>query len=117
MHFVGNHLVELARSYPVAAFALLGSQHYSAPTQILLASELLRPILLQHVLSGGDDYELVFTAPAAHRAAVQAAADVGQTPVTRIGQIEAQPGLRLLGAQGQPPDHQFRSFDYFSANA
>ena len=101
----------------VAVFALLGAQHYSAPTQNLLASEQLRPVVLQHVLSGGDDYELVFTAPVAHRATVQAAASASQTPVTRIGQVDAQPGLRLLNAQGQPLDHRFRSFDHFAAKA
>jgi hypothetical protein len=33
--------------------------------------------------------------------------------VTRIGQIEAEPGLRLRGAQGQIVTPQLRSFDHF----
>ena len=37
------------------------------------------------VLAGGDDYELAFTAPAAERDAVAAAAAAAGTPVTRIG--------------------------------
>ena len=70
---------------------------------------------LGYVLAGGDDYELVFTAPASSREAVQAAAGHAQTPVTRIGRIEAQPGLRLADAQGQPVSVQhLHSFDHFA---
>lgn len=65
-------------------------------------------------LSGGDDYELLFTAPAAHRAAVAHAALQSQTPVTRIGQIDAKRGLRLVDAQGQAVANDFTSFDHFA---
>lgn len=65
-------------------------------------------------LSGGDDYELLFTAPVAHRAAVVQAAEQSQTPVTRIGQIEAHRGLRLVDAQGQAVANNFTSFDHFA---
>ncbi len=69
---------------------------------------------LGFVLAGGDDYELVFTAPAAQRDAVAAAARAAQTPVTRIGQIEAEPGLRLVDAAGAAVDAAFSSFDHFA---
>ena len=65
-------------------------------------------------LSGGDDYELLFTAPVAHRAAVAQAAVKSQTPVTRIGQIDAHRGLRLVDAQGQAVPNDFTSFDHFA---
>ena len=71
---------------------------------------------LAYVLAGGDDYELAFTAPVSARQAVQAAAQASQTPVTRIGQIEAAPGLRLVDGAGRliaDPSH-FRSFDHFA---
>jgi thiamine-monophosphate kinase len=68
---------------------------------------------LQCVLSGGDDYELVFTAPTASRAAVQAASIASNTPVTRIGQIDSAPGLRLVDGQGMPVANTFASFDHF----
>lgn len=67
------------------------------------------------VLGGGDDYELLFTAPPGARASVQAAALASQTPVTCIGQIDAQPGLRLLDANGQALTQHFASFDHFAA--
>lgn len=67
------------------------------------------------VFAGGDDYELAFTAPAAARDAVQAAAAASGTPVTRIGVIDAQPGLRVVGADGQPLAGRFAGFDHFGA--
>nr|WP_315428823.1 thiamine-phosphate kinase [uncultured Albidiferax sp.] len=73
--------------------------------------------ILACVLAGGDDYELVFTAPASARQAVQAAAAQAQTRVTRIGQIEAAssaPAVRLVDAAGAPVLQQFASFDHFA---
>ena len=64
-------------------------------------------------LAGGDDYELVFTAPLAARDAVARAAAASNTPVTRIGSIEAQQGLRLVDSAGAALDLQFASFDHF----
>ncbi|HOB66349.1 thiamine-phosphate kinase [Ottowia sp.] len=66
------------------------------------------------VLTGGDDYELVFTAPPAARTAVQAAGEQAATPVTRIGRIEAEPGLRLIDAHGQTTPWAARAFDHFA---
>ena len=71
-------------------------------------------LLQQCTLAGGDDYELLFTAPPQHRAAVAEAAAQSETPVTRIGQVEAAPGLRLLDAQGMPVENRFASFDHFA---
>ena len=99
------------------AFGLLSAHHYSEQTAALLARPEMRSALLQHVLSGGDDYELVFTAAPALRAAVLAAAEASHTPVTRIGQMDAKPGLRLLGPQGKLLDQPFRSFDHFAVQA
>ena len=70
-------------------------------------------ILRTCALSGGDDYELVFTAPAAARGAVEYAGQEAATPVTRIGQIEALAGLRIVDADGQPVVQSFSSFDHF----
>jgi thiamine-monophosphate kinase len=67
------------------------------------------------VFAGGDDYELAFTAPAAARERVEAAAAGAGVPVTRIGRIDAQPGLRLVDAAGQPVARSFAGFDHFGA--
>ena len=68
---------------------------------------------LECVLAGGDDYELVFTAPPVARNRVKAAAVQAQTPVTRIGRIESAPGLRLVDGGGAPVAGRFASFDHF----
>ena len=66
------------------------------------------------MLAGGDDYELVFTAPVDRRAAVLAAAQAASTPVTCIGRTEAKPGVRLVDAQGSTLPDNYRSFDHFA---
>ena len=69
---------------------------------------------LEHVLAGGDDYELAFTAPAAQRDAVQAAAKESHTAVTRIGRKSSPPpGLRLLDGAGPAMQKHYGSFDHF----
>lgn len=67
------------------------------------------------LLTGGDDYELVFTAPAAARDAVLGAGQASATPVTRIGRIEAEAGLRVCDARGQVLPLALQSFDHFKS--
>jgi len=67
------------------------------------------------LLAGGDDYELLFTAPPALTEAVQAAARGAGVGVSRIGRIDAEPGLRVLGADGAPLALPWRAFDHFAA--
>jgi len=69
---------------------------------------------LEFALAGGDDYELAFTAPVSARDAVLAAARQAQTPVSRIGRIDAATGLRLLDAAGAPLQRHYASFDHFA---
>ena len=89
---------------------LIAASAYSISTRGQIDTELLH----QCTLAGGDDYELAFTAPVARRAAVAAAAQASGTPVTRIGRIEAEPGLRLVDALGQPVARRYASFDHFA---
>jgi thiamine-monophosphate kinase len=56
------------------------------------------PSALDAALSGGDDYELLFTAPASQRGTIERLArDLG-LPLTRIGAVQAAPGIRVLDA-------------------
>jgi thiamine-monophosphate kinase len=71
---------------------------------------------LECLLAGGDDYELLFCAPPARRAAVQQAAAVAQVPVQCIGRITAEPGLRVLDEAGRPLDlSRLQAFDHFKS--
>jgi thiamine-monophosphate kinase len=67
------------------------------------------------VLSGGDDYELVFTASQSRRGAIEAlSAELG-LPLARIGAIQAgEPKLAVLDAAGQPIAYG-PGFDHFAA--
>jgi thiamine-monophosphate kinase len=82
-------------------------------------SEVLRamPEALQRTctLAGGDDYELIFTAPAALRGRVEAASRTAGVPVTRIGRVTAEAGLRLLDRDGLRVANTFGSFDHFKS--
>ena len=64
--------------------------------------------------AGGDDYEICFTAPAANRDAILAAGEASGTPVTRIGRIDADRGLRWTDAEGAPLTLELTSFDHFT---
>jgi thiamine-monophosphate kinase len=64
------------------------------------------------VLSGGDDYELAFTAPRAHRAQIEALGAELELPLTRIGAIDAGSGVRILDAKGRPLEHR-GGYDHF----
>lgn len=76
-----------------------------------------QPPAWQHTctLAGGDDYELLFTAPADRADAVRAASKAAGVPVTAVGRIEAAPGLRLLDRHGVPLVGEWAAFDHFKA--
>ena len=63
-------------------------------------------------LAGGDDYELLFTAPPNRRAEVIDAA-AGTAPVTRIGAITAAGDLAVLDEHGAPVDTGSGAYDHF----
>ncbi len=67
----------------------------------------------QHcALTGGDDYELLFTAPPGRRAQVAAAAEA-IVPVTRIGAITATADLAVLDERAAPVDTGAGAYDHF----
>jgi thiamine-monophosphate kinase len=67
---------------------------------------------LTHALSGGDDYELLFTASAAHVQQL-ASGSIAAVPVTRIGVIESAPGIRCERG-GQLYSPRSTGYDHFA---
>jgi thiamine-monophosphate kinase len=64
-------------------------------------------------LTGGDDYELCFTAsPARREMLVDAGARLG-VPVTRIGRIEPGSGVAVLEASGAQMEIERGGYDHF----
>lgn len=57
--------------------------------------------LRETILTGGDDYELLFTLPPERGDAVPAIAEQAGIPVTPIGRVETGRGVRVLDATGQ----------------
>jgi thiamine-monophosphate kinase len=67
------------------------------------------------LLAGGDDYELVFTAPPERREDVLGAGTAADVAVTRVGRIEAGAGLVVRDTGGAPVPLATRGFDHFGA--
>lgn len=57
--------------------------------------------ILPRLVAAGDDYELLFAAPAGATEAIQALSSLLQIPVTEIGRIEAGAGVRLVDDAGR----------------
>ena len=68
------------------------------------------------LLGGGDDYELLFSAPASARAAVERAADSAGVAASRIGTVQAEAGLRVRTPDGRVSVQTTRGFDHFAAD-
>lgn len=65
------------------------------------------------VLTGGDDYELVFTAAPTHEATIEAlAAELGLT-LTRIGETAAGAGVEVVDAAGKPVEFGTPGYSHF----
>lgn len=65
------------------------------------------------LLSSGDDYELCFTVPPRNEPALAAAVAGSGCAVTRIGRIEATPGLWLINGEGQARQATHSGHDHF----
>ena len=73
-----------------------GGAELRAAARPLSAAASDLPGAREAALAGGDDYELLFTAPPKRRAAIAALATQRDLPLTRIGEIHAGSGTRVL---------------------
>ena len=110
-----GHILELSQVGATVdsrkTMPLIAASAYPASDAWQLDTEIQQ----QYTLAGGDDYELCFTAPAARHAEVLAAGSASATPVTCIGRIDAEPGLRVLGVDGKLQPQRWKSFDHFGS--
>lgn len=85
------------------------------PLGVLLATGAPPALAQRCLLAGGDDYELLFAAPAAQRAALAALAHRLDLPLTRIGTLTAEPGaLHLRHADGRLEAAHATGYDHFA---
>lgn len=71
------------------------------------------PARLASVLGGGDDYELLFTAPASAETEIAAAAQAAAVPVTAIGSIVAGQGVRVRDRDGVEITVMVAGYEHF----
>ena len=73
------------------------------------------PALLETVLTGGDDYEILCTVPAAGAAEFQAQAEAAGVVCRAIGEIRAEPGLVFMDTAGDPLIFKRLGYEHFGA--
>ena len=82
----------------VAAVVELASLPLSSAARVIVDGE---PGVRAELAAGGDDYELLFTAPASVTKAIDDLSSVLGLPITRIGRIEPGEGVRLIDVEGR----------------
>jgi len=92
---------------------LSGREHPNPPL-IREGWEGLEVLFLQQcILSGGDDYELCFTASATRHADILAISEKLKLPLTRIGKIVAGQSCVVHDASGNPLNIESTGYDHF----
>ena len=72
-----------------------------------------RELAREYALTGGEDYELLFTVPLARLGAMTNAIALGLGPVTRIGSLVSGNGVRVF-ARGGVMQFSGAGFDHFA---
>ncbi|HTS55862.1 MAG TPA: thiamine-phosphate kinase [Burkholderiales bacterium] len=88
-------------------------QWESVPLSAVATRHRQHPLVLRAALTGGDDYELAFTAPSDHATALELLARRVGVGLTRIGRIEAGAGVTVLDHAGKPMVLAETGFDHF----
>jgi thiamine-monophosphate kinase len=107
---LAGDFAKLCRASNVAADIAVGQVPLSDAAQAVLAAD---PAMLETALTGGDDYEIVCTVPAAKAASFRAAAQAANVAVTEVGAIKAGEGARFLDSGGKPLSFKRASFSHF----
>ncbi len=77
-------------------------------------TESIHPDLaLQAILAGGDDYELVFSAPRQNRPPIMALSQELNLPLTLIGRLVEGQGVRVEGPDGRPLSLSHKGWTHF----
>jgi len=108
---LAGDLAKLCRASGVAAEIAVARVPLSDGACAALAKE---PALIETVLTGGDDYEVVACVPAGKVEALRQQASAAGVAVTEIGAVTAGQGdARFLGPDGQPLVFRQPSFSHF----
>jgi len=108
---LAGDLAKLCRASHVSAEIECARVPLSEATRAVLAKE---PALIETIITGGDDYEVLATVPPGKVEALRRQAAVAGVDVTEIGIVRAGEGdARFLGADGKPLALAHPSFSHF----
>ncbi len=125
---VGQELIELAHSCMDISDGLVQDAGHLADasnvgitinTSQLTLSREARDVLNQDdryyklMLTGGDDYELLFTAPIIHNDALMRLSERTEVTITAIGTVHDGQGVVVLDASGNPMDFETTGYQHF----
>lgn len=100
--------------------AQIFARNLPVPDALSRAAELCGLDPLDWILRGGEDFELIFTAPAEAEAALRALARDCSLPLHAIGRMDQGQGLRLVqdkaGEAGESPEIplSYQGYDHFN---
>jgi len=109
---VSDGLAGDARKLAAASGCGVSIEAGQLPLSAALGATLGRERALRAALTGGDDYELCFTVPASRLAEIPERLVNVKYPVTCIGVIEAEQGIRVRDA-GRPVGFDLGAYEHF----
>ncbi len=107
---LAGDFAKLCRASGVAADIEIARVPLSDAAKAVIAAD---SVMLETALSGGDDYEIVCTVPAAKSDSFRAGAKEAGIAVTEIGEVKAGEGTRFLADDGHTVDFKHASFSHF----
>jgi len=130
---LGQRLINLAHSAIDISDGLvadlghiLSCSAQSATIELLAvpASEIMKrylpsPLAVECLMTGGDDYELCFTAPKENQSAIRQLGQELQVPLTMVGEIiqhkTPKPELIIYGGKGEKIVLEKKGYDHFTS--
>ncbi len=108
---LAGDLAKLARASGVTADVAVGDVPLSAAARQAFAAE---PALIETILTGGDDFEVIATVAPDRLAGLRAEAASANVAVTAIGKVTAgEPGARFIAADGRRLAFKRPSYSHF----
>jgi len=94
--------------------ALLFSEKIPVSQELELLADHTGLNPVEFALSGGEDYQLLFTGSAGHELDIENLfKEQGFLPPYQIGEIRQEPGIRMVEADGSTVELQAKGFDHF----
>ena len=107
---LAGDLAKLCRVSGVAAEIAIAQVPLSDAARAVIT---VAPEMIEPVLTGGDDYEVVCSVPPEKVASFRAAAQTAHVAVSEIGAIVKGEGACFVGADGKPLTFKRASFSHF----